>query len=513
MSLPYRSKPLKSDRDIERFYKSSDEFNSTRFGQTLAQAKQDLKDIIDSTEYEENGLVLAINGTWGSGKTSFVNQLKASLREENAAIVSYDSLYYGNVSEATSIFIKSIFDEVKEQFGVKLDGSSIAKNISPKLEVSNGLPKLSFDFKMSREPTEVIKSNLEVKLRNLPGKMIVIIDDIDRVDAGDVVHFLRLVRVLKELPNFIVILPVDKLALENLLKSQNVANPRRYLEKLVDASYDIDPEQGNSKDLFFKIILNKFPNIAAEGDALLNLVWDLYLWELSLGVIKQYETSGQQRFTLSIGSSDPTWQMIDPTRSSSGDLLVRKFFELTSVNYGSESNYVMQLKNTQDANQAVFMHYQQLFSNSTFTDFMYTRLFPSIGTDLRLETQAGANMMTTQWWADRESIIALQPLNDRTQKSDYRIQIPDESNEDLRRAYFDTVNSSTSTLWDSIRALAGAYLPRLALTYLAPRTLNRVIAAMDQTVTNYTGSESTQDLAEIQRSMRRAVESVIDFSA
>jgi KAP-like P-loop domain-containing protein len=506
MSLPFRSTPLPSLGALHEYYETE-----TPFEQKLNNTKNSLQEIIDSDTYSKHGLVISIEGTWGSGKTSFIQLLCDEISDKNVALVKYDSLYYGNVSEATGIFIKAIFDEVKERFGVKLsDGSSIAKNITPKFELTSGLPKFSLDYNTSRAPTEVIKERLEKSLQRLPGKMIIVVDDIDRVSAQDVVHFLRLVRVLRELPNFIILLPIDRTMLENLLKSQGIDSPRRYLEKIVDMTVNIDPEQGSSKDLFQKLLRKKYPDNDL-SEEFVNLAWHLYLWEISLATIKEYEVNGPQRFILNVGNNDPMWQMLDSSvLSQNGENLVRKFFELTSAAYGADANYVLRIKNSVNPQEDVFQHYQQVLANMTFTDFMYGRFFPNLSSDLTLDIANDGSMMSMRWWNDKENIMNLQNGTDKSQKTDYRINIPADENQ--KNQYNQDMNSKAHYIWDTVSGLAGAYLPEKAVQYLAPRTLNRVIDTLELNLGLFSDAQRTEDYAELQRSIRSAVQRTIVFN-
>jgi energy-coupling factor transporter ATP-binding protein EcfA2 len=508
MSLPYRSIPVNTLEELQVYYGSGLDINRTHFGQVLEQASAQLKEIIHSNKFKTHGIVVSIEGTWGSGKSTFVQILSHLLKDENIALVKYDSLYYGNVSEATDIFIKSIFEEVKDCFGVKLaDGSSISKNITPKFELSEGFPKLGIDFAANRQPTEVVKDKLEKSLANLPGKMVVVIDDIDRVAEEDVVHFLRLIRVLRELPNFVIVIPVDRPMLENLIKTQGIENPKRYLEKIIDKDYDINPEQGNSKDLFGSLLRQKYPDQNVTED-FLNLVWDLYLWEISLATIKEYERSGQQPLILNMGSTDSTWQAMTPTQSESGELLVRKFMELTSQNYvTSASNYVLRIQNTATPSEDVYQHYSQVFANMTFTDMMYGRFFLNLSTDLHMDIN-GLNMMNMRWWNDKDSnIINIQSDVNKTQRMDYRLPIP--TDEASRSQYFSDLNDKAHYMWDTIRGLAGAYLPERAIQYLAPRTLHKIVDSLEIDFSLYVNATRAEDYTELQKSVRRATKSIV----
>lgn len=510
MSLPYRSTPLKDIAELQGYYGQETPTDQIPYVQRLNEAIDCLSGVIKSSDYNSTGMVFTIEGTWGSGKTSMVTFLCHELAKHETAIVKYDSLYYGNVSEATDIFIKAIFEEIKERFGIKLSNAGgIAKNITPRFELSNGLPKLALDYKLERSPTEIIKKRLENQLLKLPGKMIVVIDDLDRVSSKDVVHFLRLVRVLRELPNFIVILPLDRYALEELLKTEGIGSPRRYLEKIIDKSIDINPEQGSSKDLFARLMAKKHSELQI-GQDLSNTMWDLYLWEISLGVIKTFETQNGQRINLNVGSTDPQWQLLEPVQSKTGDNLVREFYKLTNTAYGSDINYVYRVNNSIDPSEGIFQHYTQVYANMTFTDLLYGRYFPNLSPGLSIDNTGQDTFTTMRWWNDRESIMNIQSSGDKTQKTDYRVDIP--ADETQRNNYFTDINGKAHYVWDVVRSLASAYLPERAIQYMAPRTLNRVVDNVDIDLEQFQSVNRAEDYAELHRSIRRAVQKVIFFS-
>jgi len=243
---------------------------------------------------------------------------------------------------------------------------------------------------------------------------------------------------------------------------------------------------------------------------LIDVLWDVYLWEISLATIRKYETSGQQRFTLSLGSGDPTWQLLAPTQSLTGDTLVREFMKTTSAAYGSDINYVMRLKNRADTGQDVFMHYSQLFGNLTFTDFMYGRLVQSAGPDLLLDDTSGLNMLNMRWWSDQDAIISMQLDASKTQKTDYRLPIPtDEAN---RSQYLTDMQNRSHYVWDTVRSLAGAYLPEEALQYLAPRTLNKIVESLDIDTSQYSNAQRAEDYSNLETVMRRITRNHIEFN-
>ncbi|MDN5275917.1 MAG: putative P-loop ATPase [Candidatus Saccharibacteria bacterium] len=474
-----RSTPLESFDELFKIYETNDP-NSIPFIGKVKEMQMALREVFALENYKSKGVVLSVEGTWGSGKTTYMNLALSELEDESAIFIKYDSLFYGNVSEATSIFIDDIFKKVRESFGVELNEGGIAKNISPKLELGTGLPRLSLDLsKPKRAPTELIKDNLAKKLRKIDGKVVVVIDDLDRVSGGDVVHFLRIVRVLRELPNFIIILPVDKKALEDLLQGSSIANPRKYLEKIIDWSIGIDPEIPTAKTLLTKKVINGSNGIFNESS--IEELWRMILLELSLYTLDNDDirsTGGN----IGIGRSDPSSQQYERKAKSlaaGGDSLMRAFIDRTNTDFGASYNLVTKVVNSAAPNIRFFRSYSTLYSGQNFADFLQGLTSPSLSGTERLEDQS-QSIMKTQWWRDSDYISS---FNGGALAQTYDIAVPNPQNiswEDINVK----LNETYITLWTELKNLVETFYPYEGLRYLAPRSINKIVVALNMDALN-----------------------------
>jgi len=478
MSRVYGSTPLNDIEELYSIYETRDP-SAIPFLNKVSDARKAFKQIVLSSEFNSCGVVVSINGTWGSGKTSFIQLAKEVFDEYNVSVINYDSLFYGNVSDATAIFIENIFAQIKERFGIELkNGMNIAKNISPRLELSNGMPKFNIDFKPNRAPTEILKDEIHSRLKSIDGKIVVIIDDLDRVSGSDVVHFLRIVRVLRELPNFIVILPIDTRALENLLRGSSIENPRKYLQKIIDHRIDINPEVPSAKNLFSQII-RRDENGRVMSVDLIESLWKMTLWAISLITVDAEEI---RSLGLNIGSSstDGNWQRVQARLQSadSNSNLMRAFFRTTSISYGSNYNLVLRIQNNTNSNIDSYRHYTDLFPGQYFSDFIRGISYPSLSPEQSIEGSDVINIMTTRWWKDTTSLLNnsynSSPGN---QSTSYEINLPNDIEQ--LRLYREQIDSEATTLWDEIQDLASIYFPYESLEHLAPRSINKIVSNLD----------------------------------
>lgn len=479
MSRLERSTPLENLSELYGIY-GEDDPTSLAFFTKIEEMQRELQGILRREDLKDQGVVLSVDGTWGSGKTTFMNLVLKGIEEENVVLISYDCLFYGNVSEATTIFLDDIFKKIRETFGINLQDSGIAKNISPKFEVGYGLPKLVVDLNQNnRYPTEFIKDKLAEKLKKINGKVIIVIDDLDRVSGEDVIHFLRIVRVLRELPNFVVILPIDKGALEDLLQAKQIANPRQYLKKIIDWSTSVEPDQGNARMLF----INKITNLCMDtiDPNSMDELWKMTLLRLAIHSLDS-EDIRNTNVTLGVAKADQIAQQYERKArsiSAGNNSLMRGFMDRASRQFGAPNNLVTKVVNETTPQNLYFRSVISLYGSQNFTDLLNSQASPALSGADRLDDQS-QNIMLTKWWRDSDYIVQ---LNNNNPDENYTIGFPNATGINLEQANEHLTNNGV-TLWSVLRNIIEAFYPEIGLRYLAPRSINKIVAAFDAEVLN-----------------------------
>ena len=178
---------------------------------------------------------IGINGKWGSGKTSFVNMIKThfAVREQ---IIEVE--FNGWASLTPQAIIKDFFDVVLEKIGPY--HSSIPRLLT---RYSNKL----VEFHKSNL-TEVIRATTSAiggfdttpdlfkeinnALLKINKKIIIYIDDLDRLNKEEIVEIIRLIRNTANFSNTFFIVSYDRNYIVQALKSNNAYNPELFLEKI-----------------------------------------------------------------------------------------------------------------------------------------------------------------------------------------------------------------------------------------------------------------------------------------
>ncbi|MBC5773139.1 hypothetical protein H8S95_03610 [Pontibacter sp. KCTC 32443] len=188
---------------------------------------------IESSNFE-NSFAIGVNGKWGMGKTSFFNLIKANLTSDNHILVDFNSW---NSSSSTAI-IQDFFDTLQDE--LRPYYSSLAQQL---IKYANKLSSLNDNtFTQSFRASTVLLtgdssiSNLheaiDHKLRKIGKKLIIFVDDLDRLDKYEILEVMRLIRNTANFYNTIFIVAYDRDYVLKAVQDYNSHNYQSYLEKI-----------------------------------------------------------------------------------------------------------------------------------------------------------------------------------------------------------------------------------------------------------------------------------------
>lgn len=234
----------------------------------------------------EESLVIGIEGEWGSGKTSFVNLILEDLNSTDALIVKFNPWNFSDQNELIKDFFNSIIDTLK-QSGDK-DSEARAKKIS---EYSSKLlkrseltiaPEFSFfgflNFKLGElrklggdEPLEKQKEAVNRLLKELGRRIIIVIDDIDRLDGHETKLIFKLVKITGNFANTIFLLAYDRSKVCERINEKGIEG-EEYLKKIIQVSFTLP--RPDPQDLY-KILFSDIDATIKDFD---EKYWDDVRW-------------------------------------------------------------------------------------------------------------------------------------------------------------------------------------------------------------------------------------------
>ncbi len=243
-------------------------------------------------EYDsEDGLVIGLYGKWGSGKTSIINMaISEILVDENEAqkaekekwysrlykrikkiftsqkteeedqchypiIIKFSPWNYSDKNNLISLF----FHELKNKLGVakgEENKEKIGKAISQYSDIIDALSFIpvvgpaiapilktiskSKGAKLMQAPSlNEAKEKLCEALKDFNHKIIVFIDDIDRLTTPQIKDIFQLVKQVGDFPNIIYVLTMDREIVCNALSEYHNIDGDEYLKKIVQVSFEV----------------------------------------------------------------------------------------------------------------------------------------------------------------------------------------------------------------------------------------------------------------------------------
>ncbi|MDD2807870.1 MAG: P-loop NTPase fold protein [Patescibacteria group bacterium] len=211
-------------------------------------------------KYEgKQSFVIGIEGVWGSGKTSFVNLvLHELLQKENVIVVNFNPWNFTGQNELIADFFSSVFASIKKETGK--DFIKTLRSYASKLKVSFS-PSINIPIVGSVGTGEIWHSgsktlqeervDIDAKLRTLNKKIVVVIDDIDRLDKVETRLIMKLVKMTANFSNTIFLLAYDRNRVAERLCEDGWPG-EEYLKKIIQVSFTLpEPDnQGLRKILF-----------------------------------------------------------------------------------------------------------------------------------------------------------------------------------------------------------------------------------------------------------------------
>ena len=209
---------------------SNDDFDDSQISDNLRKYASHILDKLIATNTRKHSYALGVTGSWGSGKTTFLEVLN-SYAEGRAEIVTFNPWMCRTPEQVTLDFFASLRHQLSSSY-------RISKSIKDYARALNGIsltPFLGLSLNIHSvqgDSLYVKKKKLSDKLAELPKPVIVFIDDLDRLEREEVFEVLRLIRNTADLSNLIYVVAYDKAYVRQVLEQKNIGNALAYLEKI-----------------------------------------------------------------------------------------------------------------------------------------------------------------------------------------------------------------------------------------------------------------------------------------
>lgn len=258
---------INTDKPIEN--KEEDRLGRREFVKRISKAIYEF----DSTD----NFAIALQGKWGCGKTSILNMISNEIaaNSDTTIIVKFNPWNFTDCNQLISQFFMNLSTELKKQSDNKAVkkgnkneiGTEIGRVIdkySYALEYAKYIPVvgkyLEIIPQLASSVGEAIKEDAEEKsndiiyqkneliekLKASKSRIVIIIDDIDRLPDEQIKLIFQLVSSVANFPNITYLLSYDKNIVVKALNDVQGENGEEYLEKIIQLPFDV-PDVKSSK--------------------------------------------------------------------------------------------------------------------------------------------------------------------------------------------------------------------------------------------------------------------------
>lgn len=213
--------------------KDEDIFSRWKFSERVAQ--------VIASRRDPSSIVIGLYGRWGDGKTSVLNFIEQSLDANDDVIcIKFNPWRFGTEDQ----LLMGFFNQIAEALDDKLEttGDTLKdigrKVISPLASLAGigGVGEIATSF-ISMPDINIFKSRTEQLLEKSQKRVLILIDDVDRLDKTEIHALFRLVKLTADFKYTSYILAFDKdivaSSLQDRYSTSQGNSGEAFLEKII----------------------------------------------------------------------------------------------------------------------------------------------------------------------------------------------------------------------------------------------------------------------------------------
>lgn len=206
---------------------------------------------------ESNSIVSAVYGEYGSGKTSVINLCLKALKEQHdeLVVVSFEPWPYSTTGDLYLRFFECLGSALEEDASLRgittqmVRYGRLAQPIGAIIDLLGGSGAGSALGKLASVATaraendrrkgdpDYLKSQIESRILRSGKRVVIVIDDLDRLSSEEIRDVFRLVKAVADFPNTRYLLAFDFDTATDALSKVQGTNGAKYLEKIVQVPF------------------------------------------------------------------------------------------------------------------------------------------------------------------------------------------------------------------------------------------------------------------------------------
>ena len=210
--------------------------------------------------YPEKAFTYGIDGSWGAGKTSFINLMKEhiSLLPIDYLIIDFNPWLFSAKKDIVTAF----FDELGKN--LKPYDNTLARNLFDYSKLLTAFDTTEtkiiaslIDLNQQDSSIQEKKKQITDALVRIDRRIFVFIDDLDRLDADELLEMMKLIRNTSYFPNLLFVVAYDKSYLVQCLEKKMDIQGTDFVEKIFLHEFHLPPCPSEKlREILFKYIVD-----------------------------------------------------------------------------------------------------------------------------------------------------------------------------------------------------------------------------------------------------------------
>ncbi len=224
---------------------------------------------------------ISVNGSWGTGKSTVLNFIEYYLDKHRCEVIRFNPWIITDNEQLLYLLFEEIYDCIDGGYTKAKDkffdyAQKLSKPVSKIAgyfgQVLNGVPhqvanpasdaaseivsQISKDFfnkPLSKRKKE-LEEELKVMFSDNNRKIVIMIDEIDRMFPEEVVKIFQMIKSVLDLPGIFFVVAMDPDVINDSLLGIGIKRPSEYLQKIFQKNYSIN-SNFQLRTLSYKILL------------------------------------------------------------------------------------------------------------------------------------------------------------------------------------------------------------------------------------------------------------------
>lgn len=210
------------------------------FSQTVASR-------IDQCPIGQPSTVFGLVGPWGSGKTTLLRNIERNLSDWT--VVWFSPWSVADAGSVTAEFVSTLGEAFPKKSNVRAKlvaygrfGAPVLKLIPVAGDAAAGLADKALDALSDRPAWHTAFGSLSEEIAKEQRRVLIVVDDVDRLDGEELRALLRVVRLLGRFTNVHYLMAYDEETIDRILGTRGVQGASsEFMEKIVQFPFEVPP--------------------------------------------------------------------------------------------------------------------------------------------------------------------------------------------------------------------------------------------------------------------------------